>query len=106
MPPPALDAVLMQRLVNSTPWRAYAEWLLAHLGDVSAQLDQTKDDHRFLQGYKFALKLALEQPYNAGLMPSPLTLPGHVARVRAPRPPADDPAPASVRQYHRPSHLA
>jgi hypothetical protein len=106
MPLPDLDPVLMQRLVNSTPWRAYAEWLLAHLGEISAQLDHAKDDHRFIQGYKYALKLALEQPYTVGLMPSPLTMPGTVARVRAPKPPADDPTLPPVRQFHRPSHLA
>lgn len=106
MPLPDLDAILMQRLVASEAWREYAAYLIAQYAETSAALDVTKDDHRFLQGMKLARQFAIETPYVLAGVPSPLTMPSRVERVRLPKPPEEEAPGPPARQFHRPSHLA
>jgi hypothetical protein len=93
--PNDLDPQLMQRLVVSRPWQDYVEWLLIQFDQTAQRLDQTDGDHRFVQGLKHGLRLALETPYRAAGMDSPLARlsprrPRRVKRPETETPPEDD----------------
>lgn len=102
--PHDLDPQTMQRLVLSRPWQAYLDWLLVQYDQVCQRLDQTTDDHRFVQGVKHGLTLALETPYRVGEMDSPLSRPSQ-RRPRRLKPESDratapDPVPAVRRRSY------
>lgn len=62
-----------ERLIQSAAWASYCQAKLLPLySQVSAMLDETKDDHRYLQGLKHGLRMALSMPYEAAQQPGPL----------------------------------
>lgn len=62
-----------ERLIQSAAWASYCQTKLLPLySQVSAMLDETRDDHRYLQGLKHGLRMALSMPYEAAQQPGPL----------------------------------
>jgi hypothetical protein len=83
MADPGIDRELLDRLTRSTPWREYLlNVLVPHYLQVTHALDVAREDHRYLQGVKEGLRLAIEQPYLTTGQPSPLTLNAGAARQR------------------------
>jgi hypothetical protein len=78
-----LDREMLDRLIRSSPWREYLlHALVPHYLQVTHALDVAREDHRYLQGVKEGLRLAIEQPYLATEQPSPLTLNAAAVRQR------------------------
>jgi hypothetical protein len=83
MAAPSLDRELLDRLTRSTPWREYLQHaLIPHYLQVTHALDSAREDHRYLQGMKEGLRMAIEQPYVVCEQPSPLTLDTTLTRQR------------------------
>lgn len=109
------DLALLERLVRSSTWREYREQvLLMAYGRVAQALDVAQSDHRYLQGLKEGLRLAMVEPYRLLGLPSPLDTPLSMtkrahdsalaqasAQARAQAPMEDD-----LRPQARPSYLA
>ena len=104
-----IDLALLERLVRSSAWREYRDRvLLVNYQGVTQALDTVQADHRYYQGLKAGLRLALEQPYVLLGLASPLVSAEAPARVPArvaerERAAAQEPAPRSLA---RPSYLA
>lgn len=83
-----LDPETMERLINSSAWQAYLrDFLLPTFALAVARYDGTPDDHRFWQGWKLALKVAIESPYQRTGRQGPLDLRWDAE----PRPPQERP---------------
>lgn len=104
-----IDLAILERLVRSAPWREYREHvLLPAYGRVSQALDVAQSDHRYLQGLKEGLRLAMVEPYRLLGLPSPLEAPLTMARRAHDRvtTAADATADEAVVAVVRPSYLA
>lgn len=104
---------MAERLIHSAAWVAYYQAKLLPLySQVSAMLDETKDDHRYLQGLKHGLRMALSMPYEAAQQPGPLETgwrrPGHAtpADLMQQQTPKDSEDMQAVRIRPPGSHLA
>ena len=83
MAAPDIDRELLDRLIRSTPWREFVQHLLVpQYLQVTRALDTARDDHRYLQGMKEGLRMAIEQPYALTEQPSPLTINATAVRQR------------------------
>jgi len=78
-----VDREAIERLIRSTAWDELLTYVLLPLYvQVTHGLDTARDDHRYLQGMKEGLRLAIERPYGIVEQPSPLTLSAPALRVR------------------------
>jgi hypothetical protein len=76
-----VDLLLLERLVRSSTWREYRDRvLLPAYGRVAQTLDVVREDHRYLQGLKEGLRLAMEEPYRLLGLPSPLETSSQMTR--------------------------
>jgi len=103
-----IDLALLERLVRSYTWREYREQLLLPAyGRVSQALDVAATDHRYLQGLKEGLRLAMMEPYRLLGLPAPLEQGPGAGRLKKRVPPETD-APTSEAPALgvRPSYLA
>ena len=73
MAEPDVDTLLLERLIRSSTWREYREHvLLPAYSRVAQALDVAQSDHRYLQGLKEGLRLAMVEPYRLLGLSSPL----------------------------------
>jgi hypothetical protein len=103
------DLALLERLVRSITWREYREQvLLPAYGRVAQTLDVATSDHRYLQGLKEGLRLAMVEPYRLLQLPSPLEQPMLTSRRAQKTVPqaADTSQDEGLRAPPRPSYLA
>jgi hypothetical protein len=69
----SLDQEMAERLIMAVAWDAYVQAKLLPLyAQVSAMLDEAKDDHRYLQGLKHGIRMALSMPYEVAQKTGPL----------------------------------
>ena len=78
-----IDRDLLDRLTRSLGWREFlTRELVPRYLQMTHALDTAREDHRYLQGVKEGLRMAIEQPYVLTEQPSPLTLSATVTRSR------------------------
>lgn len=75
MAPHELDPQAMARLIESSAWQSYLrDFLLPTFARAMDRYDSTNVDHRYWQGWKLALKIAMEKPYEVAGRQSPVAL--------------------------------